>query len=344
MKITKLYPPKNNAFVLEELPFRSQTLFGALANCYATLFGKKSFSEFLSLFDKGKIGSVFPALKIAGKEIFFLPRPFLSRLKTDSDKDDFSSKKKVKKIHWLSLKAMKFLANSIREINGEFFHSIDFEKDLTIIGKEFLIMKNELPSSITEKIKDISFYRKSDVVRVNVSRFGENSTPFEQTEISLFEMKIKLGEEEIIQTKMFLYFPEDIETNEKWEAAKQLFADEGIGGKRNLGKGYFDKVETAEIIWETTTIPKLYLLLSNLIPKKEELKNIQTYEIGKDDGFITFGYASAFKKDAIFYLKEGSVIKSQIGGKIVSQQFKDNTIYRYGKAFLLPLGNENKNF
>jgi len=337
MKITKLYLPGNNSFVIDDLPFRSQTLFGALANCFVSLFGAENFSEFLSFFDKGKIGSVFPALRINEKEIFFFPKPYLAKYRIDSENDDSHSKKKVKKIKWFSVEAMKFLANTIRESSGEFFHSVDFDKDFALIGQEFLIMKNELPSEIVEMIKDISFYKISDIVRVNVTRFGEDSKPFEQTEIGFCDTKIKIREGENIALKMFLYFPEDIEANDKWEAAKQLFLDEGIGGKRNLGKGWFEKMEMAEIDFDLAKSPKLFLLLSNLIPQKEELKNILNYDIGKDDGFITFGYASTFKKDTIFYLREGSVLTSRIEGKIVSQQFKDKTIYRYGKAFLLPL-------
>ena len=151
-----------------------------------------------------------------------------------------------------------------------------------------------------------------------------------------------MSEEQKIKLKLFLYFPEDIEANDKWEATKQLFAEEGIGGRRNLGKGWFEKVDTSEMPFEFPQNPKLYLLLSNLIPQKTELKNILSYDTGTDDGFITFGYASTLKKDSLFYLKEGSVINSDISGKIVPQKFNDKTIYRYGKAFLLPLGGVNE--
>lgn len=342
MKITKLYPPKNNSFVLDDLPFRSMTLFGALANCYVNLFGAENFSEFLLLFKKGKIGSIFPALKIDGQEIFFLPKPYLSRKKPENDDQEFISKKKIKKIRWLSIDAMKFLGNSIKEIDDEFFHFVDFKEDFATIGKEFLIMKDELKPEIVEKINDISFYQKTDTVRVNIARFGQDSKPFDQSGINFCDTKIKISDEHQFKLKAFLYFPENIEKNDKWKVTKQLFAEDGIGGKRNLGKGWFEKIETSEINFDLPKNPKLYLLLSNLIPQKEELKNILSYDIGIDDGFITFGYASTLKKDSLFYLKEGAVIDSEISGKIVPQLFNDKTIYRYGKAFLLPLGGGNE--
>lgn len=342
MKITKLYPPKNNSFILDELPFRSMTLFGALANCFINLFGSKNFPEFLSLFESCKIGSVFPALKINDQEIFFLPKPFLSRHRLEDEEQESISKKKIKKIRWLSIEAMRFLGNSIKKIDNEFSHSVDFRKDFSLIGNEFLIMKNELKSEIIARISNISFYQKSDTVRVNVARFGEDRTPFEQNEISFSDKKIEIIKDDFINVKSFLYFPEDIENNNKWMATKQLFSDEGIGGKRNLGKGWFEKIETEELPLELTQNPILYLLLSNLIPTKEELQNVLFYETGIDDGFITFGYASTMKKDPLFYLKEGSVIDSEISGKIVPQNFRDKTIYRYGKAYLFPLGGINE--
>ncbi len=337
MKITKLYPPKNNAFVLDDLPFRSQTLFGALANCFVELFGQDSFPDFLALFDEGSIGSIFPAISIEGKEIFFLPTPYLSRFKDNADKEDSLSKKKIKNLRWLSVEAMKFLSNSIIKRGEDYYHSVDFTDDFLIIGNEFLIMKNELSDSVMNKLKNISFYQKNSTIRVSVARFGEDSTPFDQAEISFTDMKI----DSQITFKTFLYFPENIENNSRINAAKQLLAEVGIGGKRNLGKGYFEKIEADEILWEKPTEPKLYLLLSNLIPNKEELQNILYYETGIEDGFITFGYASSFKKDAVYYLKEGSVMKAEIKGKIIPQTYLDKKVYRYGKAFLFPLGGSN---
>lgn len=342
MKITKLYPPKNNSFVLEDLPFRSQTLFGALANCYVKLFGDASFPYFLKLFQKGRIGSIFPAIKIGEKNIFFLPKPCLSKMKTDNEKGDSISKKKIKKIRWLSFSAMQYLSNSIKQVGEEFFHSVDFLNDFFTIGNEFLIRKDELSPEICKKIENMNFYQKTNIVRVSVARFGENSTPFEQVEMSFCDTKINLGKDGFMDLKLFLYFPEKVESNEKWNAAKHLFADEGIGGKRYLGKGSFDKIETSDMTFATHENPKLYLLLSNLIPHKEDLGNILSYDIGIDDGFITFGYASTMKKDALFFIKEGSVLNAQVEGKIIQQRFNDKTIYRYGKALLLPLGGGNE--
>jgi CRISPR-associated protein Csm4 len=337
MKITKLYPPQNNGFVMDELPFKAQTLFGALANCYVSLFGGENFIEFLKYFENGKIGSIFPAIRVNEKEIFFLPKPYIAKIPTNKENGNDISKKKIKKIRWLSFAAMKLLSDSIQNIDGEFYHSIDFMNDLITVGNEFLITKDDLEAVTISKLQDLNFYKHNETIRVHVARFGEDSTPFDQKEISFLNTKISLENNESLDIQTFLYFPEDIAEDNNWEATKNLFAEEGIGGKRNLGKGYFEKIVSAEIVWGKPIEPKLYLLLSNLIPQKEELKNIINYDTGFDDGFITFGYASTFKKDALFYLKEGSIINSEIEGKIVPQEFKENKIYRYGKALLLPI-------
>lgn len=344
MKINKLYPPKHNSFVFDDLPIHASTLFGALANYYVNLYGSDSFKDFISLFDKGKISSILPALKVNENEIFFLPKPFLSKQKSEEGDKEFIFKKKIKKIRWLSVDATEKLGNSIKKIGNDYLHSVDFINDFTMIGNKFLITKNELDPKIAEKIAPIPLYKKTNSVKVNVSRFGADSNPFDQSEISFTDSQLKVNNEDFaINVKLFLYFLEDMEAdNEKWNATKSLFADEGIGGKRNLGKGYFEKIETTEFQFENPDNPKLYLLTSNIIPQKNELENILNYETGIDDGFITYGYASTMKKDPLFFLKEGTVISSLIEGKITSQNFFDKTIYRYGKALLLPLGGKNE--
>ncbi|MEA1986138.1 MAG: type III-A CRISPR-associated RAMP protein Csm4 [Candidatus Marinimicrobia bacterium] len=338
MNITKLYPPKNNSFVLDNLPFRSMTLFGALANCFVTLYGDEKFPEFIEQFENGSVGSLFPALKINDKEIFFFPKPYLSKVQNKDDKDGIIFKKKIKKIRWLSYNAMKIFGNSIKNIDGEYYHSVDFLQDFDLIGGEFLIAKNELKPEIINKLSSVDFYKKKDNIRVYIPRFDKDSKPFTQSEISLINRKLFFKKNKFVSIEMFLYFPDSIDDNEKWVATKQLLIDEGIGGKRHLGKGYFRKIDTVEAPFDSNDNPKLFLLLSNLIPKKEELENILSYDIGTDDGYITHGYASTYKKDKIFFLKEGAVIDKIIDGKIVSQEFKDNKIYRYGRAYLFPMG------
>lgn len=342
MKITKLHPPQNNSYVLDELPFRALTLFGALANCHTYLFGSNSFDQFLALFDAGKISSIFPGLTVDGKDIFFLPRPFLGKEQTEtfSDKEIFS-KKKNKKIRWLSTGAMQNLGKTITEKNGEFYHRIDFNNDFCTIGNEFLILKDELDPEILARLSTMPIYQKDEIMKVSVPRWGDDSVPFTQKEISFTDEVIQCSGKQL-KIKAFIYFFDDVVESENWIATKQLLADEGIGGKRSLGKGFFDAVETNEIPMEISKHPKLYLLLSNLIPRKEELRNILSYETGVDDGFITFGCATTEKKDTVFYLKEGSIIRNNIIGTLLPQPFKESTIYRYGKALLFPLGGMNE--
>ena len=51
MKITKLIPPNESSFVVNNFPIRSNTLFGALANSFVELFGEQNFDVYLELFD-----------------------------------------------------------------------------------------------------------------------------------------------------------------------------------------------------------------------------------------------------------------------------------------------------
>ena len=343
MKITKLYPPKYNGFVTD-LPIKAQTLFGAFANNYVELFEEESFEKFIKLFDSGKISSAFPAIKINDKEILFLPKPYLRKLKTDNEQEDnLNSKKKLKKIRWVSFEAMKLLSNSITKQGDEFFHSVDFNKDFSLIGNEFLILPSELDSALIDFLSNVNFYQQKSTIRVSMPRFGDDSQPFDQEELCLAYYKMtNHSDMKIVEIQTFLYFFEEIQENSIFEAIKALLCDNGIGGKRNLGKGYFQRIETVELTYFDNINPKCYLLVSSIFPKKEELPFIKQYDINIDDGFITMNFATTLKKDEVFLIKEGAIIENKINGKILSQNWNNKTLYRYGKAFLLPLGGSNE--
>ena len=309
-------------------------------NNYVELFGDDKSGDFLKIFENGKISSIFPAIRIDDKEIFFLPKPFLGKQINESNDDgneELIAKKKLKKIRWLSFEAMSHLSKSILKDGDEFFHNVDFNQEFTIIGNEFLILPSELDLELKDLLSKINFYQQNSTIRVNVARFGDDSIPFDQEEMSFSFFELK-NNGEISKIRAFLYFFEEMIDDINFEAVKNLLCDNGIGGKRNLGKGNFEAIETIESDFFQLKNPECFLLLSGMIPQKEELPFIKTYETAIDDGFITYGSATSLKKDRVFYIKEGAILDKKVVGKITEQDFVSGKLYRYGKAFLLPLG------
>jgi CRISPR type III-A-associated RAMP protein Csm4 len=341
MHIIKLYPPKNNSYAIDEPCFGSSSLFGALANNFVLLYGSNTFDEFLQFFDRGlKISSMFPALKLGEKEIFFLPKPYIHfNNPNQEDKLELQNRKKAKKLKWISFGVLNRIKESLKYENGNYFHTLNLVKDpdLIQIRDEFVGHKNELPAKIgTEGANRVKLYEKYSAPRVYTPRFGLNSIPFCQNQISFVNRKI-----EDMTFQLFLYFLcENNPTEKKWTSTLKLFSEEGIGGQRNLGKGWFEKIEFDE--FNLLNLPdnnreKLNMLLSNYIPKKDELSKIISYNTDVDDGFITYGSATPYKKGRLMFITSASVVNGNVEGKIIKEEFKGKTIYRYGKAFLIPL-------
>lgn len=341
MKIIKLYPPNNNSYAIDEPCFGSKSLFGALANNFVLLYGSDTFDEFFQFFEKElKISSIFPALKFGEKEIFFIPKPYIHfNNPTQEEKSELHNRKKAKKIKWISFGVLKKIKENIKQEKDDYFHTVNLVKDpeLMQIGNEFIVCKDELPAEIDAKqIAEIKLYEKYPTPRVYTPRFGADSVPYEQIQISFSNQKIKGM---LFQT--FLYFlSENTPTDKRWASTLELLSDEGIGGQRNLGKGWFENKKIDEFnLFEANgnNDKKLNMLISDYIPTKEELSKIISYNTGIDDGFITYGSATPYKKGRLMFITSASIINGNVEGKIIKEEFKGKTIYRYGKAFLIPI-------
>jgi len=113
----------------------------------------------------------------------------------------------------------------------------------------------------------------------------------------------------------------------------QVLGEVGIGGGKSVGMGKFN-VESEKFNWE----PKgdFGLLLSKCIPDKNEvhkLKNAQ-YLIGERGG-----WTENTRKRRLRVLIEGSILPSDIRGRLVEEKVSDERkVYRNYRALVLPLG------
>ncbi|HDL19340.1 MAG TPA: hypothetical protein ENH29_09820 [Bacteroidetes bacterium] len=326
----KLYPPRNNAFVLPDIQVSSATLFGALTNNYVLLHGAERFPELLQYIHEGlRLSCIFPALQIAEKEIFFLPKPFIAyQADRPENEDEYPDKKALKKLRWFSEGLLKRLRTHIKEKDGRIVHTLNLEDDSNlIIGGQFALTASEIGmEKPPARLKELNLFSKNVLPRAGVPRFGGAAEPFHQREISL-PCRIINGK----SFRLFFYYLEkNTPDSTKWQAVRELFAEEGIGGLRSLGKGYFEKTEVEEPEWHLATGRQM--LLSDTIPQKQELSSILSYDFRRDDGFITFGQATEYKKSALYLIKAGAVLKDRINGRMVEEKIGGRTLYRYGLA------------
>ena len=344
MKRIKLYPPPNNAFILPDLLVSSSTLFGALANAHVLLYGSDSFPDFYRYFENGlRISSLFPALQIGETEVFFFPKPYLLYKAEGTISDDIGlNKKALKKLHYFSRGLLEKLKQFIKMEDGFYYNTLDFKNDdIILIGGKFAALKSELVGLEKEiDPEELTLFSEAEFPHVGVPRFGGESEPFSQVEISLPQLTVAGNNVSLF----YYYLEENTPEEKKWPGVKQLFAEEGIGGKRSLGKGWFAGISEEEFSWKEPGQAQLYLLLSDMIPKKEELDHILTYEFMRDDGFVTFGGATPHRKGSLMLIKSGAIADKPLQGRIIKEKIPSGFIFRYGKALLFPLIGEKNGY
>lgn len=313
----------------------SDTLFSALANAWATLYGKQSLEELLAEFCRAAketsssppflLSSAFPYL---GEE-FFLPKPFTRPPRVDEDQ--LESK---------SLKDSKFLPAYLfgQWIGGE-LQTADLDKSL----------KEE-----EEKRKKQKLSAKGILPRLRLDR------------LDLAANLYFCGQ---------VYFPEDgglyflIEGKEKMlgqlHEALRLLGELGLGGERALGFGRFTvrewrKVEEVDALGFLrrdenhpdgigAIVKNAFLTLSLYHPSQREMPVLRKilgdretsngYQLVERGGWVDSPeLRSALRKKTCRLFAEGSVFQSEPRGCLidVTPDKAPHQVYRYGFAF--PVG------
>lgn len=213
------------------------------------------------------------------------------------------------------------------------------------IKKKMFIEKEEFEKLIEGKsIESVSFekfideekkpYFKTVVPRIALSRLnnnpGENYFHFGEV---FYKENAGL---------FFLYKLNDPGIEKEFKATIFLMCDEGIGGDRSVGKGFFDvqKVVFENIEFNVPDVSSS-IILSLYSPLEKEIGDIKEgyYQIITRSGYIYSPYAKSIRRKTVRMFKEASVFPSTKIGKIVDvtpQGFNIHKVYRYGLAFSLP--------
>lgn len=134
------------------------------------------------------------------------------------------------------------------------------------------------------------------------------------------------------------------EFKDKFEATIRLLADEGIGGDRSSGKGFFELLTFKEIEIKVPENADGVITLSLYYPKDEsEIIGIKNgfYELLERKGYIYSPYCKTLRRKSIRMFVEGSIFPKppERLGKLVSVKpdiFTIHEVYRYGYIFDLP--------
>lgn len=294
----------------------SDTLFSALANSFVKLFGEDKFNIFETNL---LISSIFIGLRLEGKDILLLPMPEIP-IKIIKEDEQY---KKYKKIQWVSKEALFKLLESFDKENLRII--MEDTSSLRFLNSKTLLLKDEF-----EQIgEEITFIDTILEPKVSVDRENNKSINlYFQENLLLSEIKTSKG----IKIKPLLYFIKYInhEIENLFIPTINLFLEEGLGGERTTGKGFFDYYEKEEL-----TLPDqgdFEITLSATIPKREETDNLIYYQLIKRDGFIYYNYPTGIRKKTHYKIKEGALVKSPyIGENINVSPIENMKVISYGK-------------
>lgn len=317
-KRTRLHIGKGKIGIFDYIP--SDTLYSAIINSIS-IIKKESLEEFLNETkrDEFLISSGFPFIQIkAGDKkinLYFLPFPCLFKEEKIEYEEEY--KKEIKRVRYLSIGAFKNLLKG--------------RKDYAVIFDGFGVDREEV-KGFEEFIKATDNPFKSRVFpRVSIDRLSLSSNIFEEEYLEIksfrfFDFEINAG----------FYFFYKINKNMEniFLSSISFLIDEGIGGKRSFGFGRFSGYEKDFI--NLRQDGEYHINLSLLYPEKDEFKNVESYQLIKRGGYITFGLKKTnLIKPEILMIKEGAIIKGEVKGKIIELDIDGLKLYHYGKNFPL---------
>ncbi|MCK4257655.1 MAG: type III-A CRISPR-associated RAMP protein Csm4 [Halanaerobiales bacterium] len=327
--------------------FSSDQLFSALINCAALLYPIKKIEELIALFAKEQfsISSLYYGLDFfehgnnrALTSFFFMPKPYWlirSSQQENQEVDEVRLRKKLKKVEFISTKAYESILNSW---NGEFFDYNLFS--LPTIGNTFAFSEEELlelkikkEQLVNQKFISAQSYQKLQVDRMTI----KSDNTYYENNIEISPMKV--GKYVI---KPFMYCMCRGLITKEILAALRILVEEGIGGKRSRGLGYFVDVKQIEVPIKDSIQGKYYLSLSTIFPKVDEVENIMSYKLSERSGYIYAGRGQGVRRRSLRVVDEGSIFSNKIKGQIKDVTPKDSnlphSVLLNGKAFLLGFG------
>ncbi|MDI9358634.1 MAG: type III-A CRISPR-associated RAMP protein Csm4 [Phycisphaerales bacterium] len=308
----------------------SDTLKSALlVQAFQVGLSKEKATDFLDAFT---ISSAFP---FYNNHLFF-PKPCLKLpINQDERNDDNESKnnKKFKKIAFIEAESFFAILNS-KQLNGR--------KD------EFYDKSGKFLFHTQQNSKDIIIYKEEEVQHARINGV-ENSMPY-------FTSHLRFTEGAGL---FFLVHWNSDDYKKIFESALALLGDTGLGAYKTVGHGKFSfKQDEKDFTGLTPTTANALCNLSLYIPSKEEAeelkkddhKNILSYNLVKRGGYITYAEDSSktsWRKKSIFSFAEGSIfphesLKGECADLKPCPDLKTNdavthAIYRDGRALFIPV-------
>ncbi|AEH51252.1 type III-A CRISPR-associated RAMP protein Csm4 [Pseudothermotoga thermarum] len=287
----------------------SDTLFSGIMNCHSLLYGDERTTKLVQAFLEGQ-----PPFRISStmpyiNDIFFVFKPLGMNLKIYAPDEE---EKKLKKAKYIPEENL---------LNG-------FKGSFTTVGE--LFVKKEDADKLTP------FAIPQERVRVSLDRTSSASNVYYFPTYSYHK-----------NSGLWFYIEILDESVEKEIfAAIKLLGDEGLGGDRSIGLGFFE-LATAPVPMDLPFAQhdetQLYTTLSLVNPRKGEAEKFRYYDIVNRSGYLYSKGDQGIKRKAVRMFIEGSVFEGEAFGRAVDvtpPSFKEHPALRYGLTFPVPLPKE----
>ena len=318
----------------------SDTLFGAICNAWAAIYGRENLETLLNSFPKDNaeenappfiLSSAFPRLKELNNEYFFFPKPFSPPPEAQfpgETEEDIAEKVAE------TMKDTEYLEKHLFEnwIGGT--HLIEGKS-----WNELMLRVSSQEDGVFSRISKDHFF-----ARVRLDRIAHHSQLY-------FFKSIKFSQqrEQGITYGGGLFFLASCsdDMKQKLHGALKMLGDSGIGGERSLGYGRFS-VNIDYIPDGFLREPEdsnAFIILSLHHPTERDLQELagandrNFYDLAQRGGWIDSPFIkSAQRKLRCRMLREGSVLGFKPTGKLANVTPAGNSqhaIYRYGIPFTL---------
>ncbi len=300
----------------------SDTLFGALCWCWTLLTGEEP-EEFLRPFCAGRPPFVFSSAFPFWGEMLFVPRP-LRPLPVEGNEE---FKQDVQKVDFLSLRAVEEMSR----------RTISQQELKLLAGKRLLVLLREAQQLDNT---DRAPWAVIQVPRVTLDRITSASEIFHAG-------RLVFAENSGLYLLVRMLDPGSLAV-QKLKALFRLMGDEGLGGERSCGYGFF----TPEFHELELSVPQTsqQLLLSLYNPKDaQELRKLDlahsAYRLVRRRGWVFSARAKNLQTQSVNFFVEGSVLclskpeDSGIWGRLVEvlqvSEAVPHPVYRNGLGFFV---------
>ena len=311
---------------------RSDTIFSALCNCWLMLYGEQGLEELLGRFLEGEppflLSSAFPYVG----DVYFLPMP-MNLARDELRRTSFVSMGVWKALlegeepeHlfvqgrtlWLTRGELERIPEGI--VDREELADLYRERAHLEVGRE-------------ERSRCYYIWRRGEAPHVTVDRASSSSEVFQEGDVYFADgcgmyILAEVGDEE-----------------EKLLACFRLMGDEGLGGERSSGRGWFSLEFGEEEVPEGDG--ELAMALSLVNPKgTEEARTLlcdrASYRLELRRGWIYSPRARNLYRRGVWMLAEGSVLGRTEGPpgrlvKVLGREVAPHDVYRYGFGLTIGL-------